>query len=176
MYFIHMNLFQKNKSRKKKCMKCHEMPCFPLPCFAMFGPCFLVARHDADVSLGADVPPTALGRGARRGAKKEVQNSRESPPTTTKYNEYQRNTNAANWLVVWDTCFCCLFDRVFQFLSNTMNLGESKRKVLTCSILREFCLQPSSSLEHLSFLLLTHPSFSGHICLNNFASSSGFKS
>lgn len=137
----------------------------------MFGPCFLVARHDADVSLGADVPPTALKKRCK------IQGN---IGTTQRNNEiqrkYQRITNAANWLVVWDTCFCCLFDRVFQFLSNTMNLGESKRKVLTCSILREFCLQPSSSLEHLSFLLLTHPSFSGHICLNNFASSSGFKS
>ena len=173
-YIIHVfhshELVSKKSSRKKECMKCM----YPLPCFAMFGPCFLVARHDADVSLGADVPPTALGTVGRCGkrCKKyvEVQNSGEQHNN----NEIQRITNAANWLVVWDTCFCCLFDRVFQFLSNTMNLGESKRKVLTCSILREFCLQPSSSLEHLSFLLPTHPSFSGHICLNNFAS--GFKS
>lgn len=187
VFHSHGICFKKKVPERRNAWNWHVFHChvFHYHVWTVFGPCFLAGkarcwcvsrRWRASDSLGKK-----WGRcGEEVPKKKRSQNSGEFYPTTTKYNE---NINEIQMQQI-GSCFgtpasaasLIEFSNSLAIQLNTMNLGESKRKVLTCSILREFCLQPSSSLEHLSFLLLTHPSFSGHICLNNFASSSGFKS
>lgn len=75
-----------------------------LPCFAMFGPCFLVARHDADVSLGADVPPTALKKRCKiQGNIGTTQRNRTKISTNHKCSKLARGLGHLLLLPLWSS-------------------------------------------------------------------------
>ena len=93
MYFIHMEFVSKKKFQKEEM---HEIGMFSIAMFSitMFGPCldrvFLLARHDADVSRGADVPPTALEKSGEDVGKRCQK--KKGPKIQGNFTQQPRNT------------------------------------------------------------------------------------